>query len=57
VDLVEQNRDAQLRSVLSLDADIPPARLVSMVHYNGMPISSTFVVERVLEEMAKGRAA
>jgi 2-oxoglutarate ferredoxin oxidoreductase subunit alpha len=55
--VVEQNRDAQLRSLLILDADIDPARLVSMLHYNGMPISSTFVVERVLEEMAKGRAA
>jgi 2-oxoglutarate ferredoxin oxidoreductase subunit alpha len=55
--VVEQNRDAQLRSLLILDVDIDPARLVSMLHYNGMPISSTFVVERVLEEMAKGRAA
>jgi len=27
------------------------------LHYNGMPINSGFVVDRVLEEIAKGRAA
>jgi 2-oxoglutarate ferredoxin oxidoreductase subunit alpha len=55
--VVEQNRDAQLRSLLILDANVDPAKLVSMLHYNGMPISSNFVVKRVLEENAKGRAA
>ena len=55
--VVEQNRDAQLRSLLILDAEIDPEKLVSMLHYNGMPINADFVVERVLEELAKGRAA
>ena len=55
--VIEQNRDAQLRSLLILDAEIDPEKLVSMLHYNGMPISANFIVERVLEETAKGRAA
>ncbi|VUX55971.1 Pyruvate flavodoxin/ferredoxin oxidoreductase domain protein [uncultured Woeseiaceae bacterium] len=55
--VVEQNRDAQLRSLLMLDANSDDEKLISMLHYDGMPINSSFVVERVLEEMAKGRAA
>lgn len=55
--VVEQNRDAQLRSLLILDAETAQDKLISLLHYNGMPISANFVVERVLEEIAKGRAA
>ena len=55
--VVEQNRDAQLRSMLLLDLDADPSKLVSLLHYNGMPLNAGFVVERVLEEVAKGRAA
>jgi 2-oxoglutarate ferredoxin oxidoreductase subunit alpha len=55
--VVEQNRDAQLRTLLMLDVDADPRKLVSMLHYKGLPISADFVVERVLEEVAKGQAA
>jgi len=55
--VIEQNRDAQLRSLLMLDLEIDPAKLVSILHYNGIPINAGFVVTRVLEEVAKGQAA
>ena len=55
--VVEQNRDGQLRSLLILDANADPNKLVSMLHYDGMPINASFVIDRVLEEVAKGRAA
>ena len=55
--VVEQNRDAQLRSLLILDANADPGKLVSMLHYDGMPVNASFVIDRVLGEMAKGRAA
>ena len=55
--VVEQNRDAQLRSLLMLDANSDDEKLISMLHYDGMPINASFVIGRVLEEMAKGRAA
>jgi 2-oxoglutarate ferredoxin oxidoreductase subunit alpha len=55
--VVEQNRDAQLKSLLMLDIDAEPSRLVSLLHYNGLPMNAGFVVDRVLEEVAKGRAA
>jgi 2-oxoglutarate ferredoxin oxidoreductase subunit alpha len=55
--VVEQNRDAQLRTLLMLDADADPAKLVSLLHYNGMPLNPGFVVQGVLDEIAKGQAA
>ena len=55
--VVEQNRDAQLRTLLMLDCDADPAKLVSLLHYDGMPLNAGFVVEKVLEEQSKGRAA
>ena len=55
--VVEQNRDAQLRTLLMLDCDADPAKLVQLLHYNGMPINAGFIVNGVLKEMMKGRAA
>jgi 2-oxoglutarate ferredoxin oxidoreductase subunit alpha len=55
--VVEQNRDAQLRTLLILDSEVSPDKLVSLLHYNGMPINPGFVVNKVLEEISKGRAA
>ncbi len=55
--VVEQNRDAQLRSLLMLDAGIPQTKLEPILHYDGMPLNASFVVGRVLTEVAKGRAA
>ncbi len=55
--VVEQNRDAQLRTLLINDIEADQDKLVSLLHYNGMPINSGFVVDKVLDEIAKGRAA
>ena len=55
--VVEQNRDAQLRTLLIEDIDADQDKLVSLLHYNGMPINSGFVVDGVLSEIKKGRAA
>jgi 2-oxoglutarate ferredoxin oxidoreductase subunit alpha len=55
--VVEQNRDAQLRSLLMLDAGISQTKLISMLHYDGLPLNASFVVDSVVEEIAKGRAA
>ena len=55
--VVEQNRDAQLRTLLILDAEADPKKLVPVLHYNGNPIYSDFIVEKALEEISKGQAA
>jgi len=55
--VVEQNRDAQLRTLLINDIEALQSKLVPLLHYNGMPIHAAFIVDRVLAEDVKGRAA
>ncbi len=55
--VVEQNRDAQLRTLLINDIEADQRKLISLLHYNGMPINPGFVADGVLEKIAKGQAA
>jgi 2-oxoglutarate ferredoxin oxidoreductase subunit alpha len=55
--VVEQNRDAQLRTLLILDAEADPAKLVSVLHYNGIPLNAGFVAGAVLKKISRGQAA
>ena len=55
--VVEQNRDAQLKSLLTLDLQIDPTKLTSVLHYNGMPINAQYVVDKLLEKRRQGQAA
>jgi 2-oxoglutarate/2-oxoacid ferredoxin oxidoreductase subunit alpha len=55
--VVEQNRDAQLRSLLTLETAVEKAKLRSLLHYSGLPISSAFIVEGVLAELSPRREA
>src|SRR5262249_5405590 len=49
--VVEQNRDAQFRSLLTLETAVEKSKLRSLLHYSGLPISSAFIVEGVLDEV------
>jgi 2-oxoglutarate ferredoxin oxidoreductase subunit alpha len=53
--VVEQNRDAQMKSLLMLEANDIADRLVSILHYNGLPIPSDCVVQGVTEHLKKGK--
>ena len=55
--VVEQNRDAQLRTLLMLDVDADPAKLVSVLHYDGMPITAGNIVKPIVRHVREGRAA
>jgi 2-oxoglutarate ferredoxin oxidoreductase subunit alpha len=57
--VVEQNRDAQLKSLLMLETEVERRKLRSILHYNGMPISSRYIVEGVIGtfETATARVA
>jgi len=41
--VVEQNRDAQMRSLLINELDVDPAKLVRVLHYDGTPITARFI--------------
>jgi 2-oxoglutarate ferredoxin oxidoreductase subunit alpha len=49
--VVEQNRDAQLRGLLTLETAVEKAKLHSILHYSGLPISSSVIVEGILAEL------
>ncbi|HEY3521155.1 MAG TPA: hypothetical protein VGK80_08955, partial [Rhodanobacteraceae bacterium] len=51
--VVEQNRDAQLRSLLIEQFEIDPARLVPILHYDGTPITARFIAKAIGERMGK----
>ena len=55
--VVEQNRDAQLRTLLMVELEADADQLVPILHYNGMPIPSSCVVEAVRAYLRKEVAA
>jgi 2-oxoglutarate ferredoxin oxidoreductase subunit alpha len=55
--VVEQNRDAQMKSLLMLEANDIADRLVSILHYNGTPIPGDCVVRGVTRHLEEEAAA
>ena len=45
--VIEQNRDAQLRSLIVNECVIDPARLNPILHYDGTPITARFIVDAI----------
>lgn len=53
--VVEQNRDAQLKSLLMLETRVEKSKLRSLLHYSGLPVSSNFIVDGVLGDLLEDR--
>ncbi|HEX3366947.1 2-oxoacid:acceptor oxidoreductase subunit alpha [Phenylobacterium sp.] len=53
--VVEQNRDAQLRTLLMNEGEIDPAKLVPVLHYDGTPITARFIAGQIGQLMALGQ--
>ena len=51
--VVEQNRDAQLRSLIVNENGIDPVRLVPVLHYDGTPITARFIAKAIGARMGK----
>ena len=47
--VVEQNRDAQMRTLLTNELEIDPAKLVPILHYDGTPITARFIVKAIAD--------
>jgi 2-oxoglutarate ferredoxin oxidoreductase subunit alpha len=54
--VVEQNRDAQLKTLIVTEGQVDPARLVSVLHYDGTPITARFIAGQIAQLMALGSA-
>jgi len=49
--VVEQNRDAQLRMLLVNECAIDPARFISVLHYDGTPITARFITSAIADRL------
>src|SRR5579863_1798128 len=54
--VVEQNRDAQMRTLLIADLGVDPAQLAPILHFDGSPITARFI-RREIAARSRGFAA
>jgi 2-oxoglutarate/2-oxoacid ferredoxin oxidoreductase subunit alpha len=47
--VIEQNRDAQFRSLLINELDVNPKQLIPVLNYDGTPISADVIIKQVKE--------
>jgi 2-oxoglutarate ferredoxin oxidoreductase subunit alpha len=50
--VVEQNRDAQLRTLLIAEGFLPPEKLTPVLHYDGTPITARFIHKEISERLS-----
>jgi 2-oxoglutarate/2-oxoacid ferredoxin oxidoreductase subunit alpha len=55
--VVEQNRDAQMRSLLMVEANIPGDKLIAALSYDGTPTTAAFVRAAVLKRLRQDKQA
>ncbi|MGA9796462.1 MAG: 2-oxoacid:acceptor oxidoreductase subunit alpha [Rhizomicrobium sp.] len=53
--VIEQNRDAQMLKLIVNECAIDPARFISILHYDGTPITARFITAAVTERMTVTR--
>jgi 2-oxoglutarate ferredoxin oxidoreductase subunit alpha len=50
--VIEQNRDAQLRTLLVNELVVDPAKLMPVLHYDGTPITARFILGEIAGKLA-----
>lgn len=45
--VVEQNRDAQMKSLLTIELGTNPSKLISVLNYNGTPITAEMILNQI----------
>ena len=49
--IVEQNRDAQLRTLVVNELGLDPARLTPVLHYDGTPITARYIASEIAQQL------
>ena len=52
--MVEQNRDAQMHSILVNELSIDPAKMIKELHYDGTPITARFITDYIRTHLKAG---
>ncbi|MCC2098504.1 MAG: hypothetical protein KDJ29_16530, partial [Hyphomicrobiales bacterium] len=50
--VVEQNRDGQLRTLMLVEHEFDPAKVRSIVHYDGSPITARFIRKAITDAVS-----
>ena len=50
--VIDQNRDGQFRSLLINELDVNPQQLISILNYDGMPITADNIIKQVKNGLA-----
>jgi 2-oxoglutarate ferredoxin oxidoreductase subunit alpha len=50
--VIEQNRDGQMRTLLMNELAIDPTKLNAILNYDGLPITSDFIINNVLKTLS-----
>lgn len=51
--VIEQNRDAQFRSLMMIELGVNPAKIVSVLNYDGMPITADYIYRQIKGNLEK----
>ncbi len=51
--VIEQNRDAQMKSLLMIELSIDPAKLFSVLNYDGTPITADHIIHQIKQVLEK----
>ncbi len=55
--MIEQNRDGQMKSLIVNECQIDPAKLNAVLHFDGLPITSLFIVQEILNHLSAEQSA
>ncbi|MCB9252727.1 MAG: 2-oxoacid:acceptor oxidoreductase subunit alpha [Flavobacteriales bacterium] len=51
--VVEQNRDAQMRTLLMNEMDVDPKKLIKVLNYDGLPITADHICREIMQNINK----
>jgi 2-oxoglutarate/2-oxoacid ferredoxin oxidoreductase subunit alpha len=55
--IIEQNRDAQMKSLIVNECQFDPNKLNSILHFDGLPITSRYIEQAILAHLASEQSA
>jgi len=50
--VIEQNRDAQMRSLLINELGVAPQKMIPVLNYDGMPITADTIIKQITKNFA-----
>jgi len=49
--VIEQNRDAQMKNILSIELQVDPHKLISVLNYDGLPITAHHITLEIIKNL------